>query len=67
MAGFDAARARAAGAVPEGFDPVTMTALGYAAEPGVLPEDLRTRELAVRQRRPLGEFLFLGTWGHPAP
>lgn len=65
MAGFDAARAREACAVPEGFAPVTITALGYAAEPGVLPEDLRTRELAVRQRRPQGEFLFLGIWGHP--
>ena len=66
MAGFDAALARAACAVPAGFDPVSVTALGYGADPAVLPEDLRTRELGERRRRPLGETLFLGTWDHPA-
>ena len=67
MAGFDAALARDACGVPAGFDPVSVTAIGYAGEPDSLPEDLRSRDLALRQRRPLRDQLFFGTWGHPAP
>jgi nitroreductase len=66
MAGFDAAAARTAGAIPAGFDPVTMVAVGHYGPYEALPEDLQTRELAPRQRRPLSEFVFEGTWGAPA-
>ena len=67
MAGFDTELARQACAVPAGFDPVTVTAIGHADEPDSLPDELRTRELAPRQRRPYHEVVFLGAWGHPAP
>ena len=67
MAGFDAEKARAACNVPSGFQPVTVAALGYPAAPESLPEDLRERETAPRQRRPLHESVFSGTWGEAAP
>ena len=62
MAGFEAAALRAAFAIPAGFEPVTAVAVGYPGEPPALPEDLQAREVAPRQRRPLAEFVYEGTW-----
>ncbi len=42
---------------------VAGVALGYRAEPDVLPDALRERELAERSRKPVGEFVFAGGWG----
>lgn len=66
MAGFDVARARDVLAVPPDHEPVAMFALGYRGTPESLPDDLRQRELAPRQRRPLAEFVFTGRFGTPA-
>jgi nitroreductase len=63
MAGFDAIRVRAEFEIPEHFEPMTVTALGYPGDPAVLDEDLRERELAPRQRYPLEEIAFSGRWG----
>ncbi|GAB6067557.1 hypothetical protein JCM13664_08750 [Methylothermus subterraneus] len=63
MAGFDALRAREVFAVPEDFEPMSVTALGYPGDPGVLDETLQERERAPRQRRPLAEIAFAGRWG----
>ncbi len=63
MAGFDAVRVRAEFKIPEQFEPMTVTALGYPGEPTVLDEDLRERELAPRQRCSLEEIAFTGCWG----
>ena len=38
---------------PDGYEPVAVLALGYLGDPESLPEDLRTRETAVRTRKPL--------------
>ncbi|GIW70753.1 MAG: hypothetical protein KatS3mg102_0295 [Planctomycetota bacterium] len=65
MAGFEAERARQAFGIPQEFDPVAAIALGYPGDPQALPEDLRERELAPRQRRPLAETVFGGRWGEP--
>lgn len=54
MAGFDPARARAAFAIPEGFDPLVMIALGHPA-PGAQPP--------ARERRAVADFTHLGAWG----
>ena len=62
MGGFDAARAQAAFAVPEQFTLMAMVTIGYAASADILPDDLRERELAARERRPLGELFFNGVW-----
>jgi len=66
MAGFNVEAARQRFAVPEGWEPVSVIALGYPGDPGSLDDTLRQRELAQRQRKPLSSFVFSGTWGVPA-
>ncbi len=56
---------RAAVAIPPGYDPVSVVAIGRHADADTLPEDLRVRELAPRTRRPLDEIAFAGTFGEP--
>jgi len=53
--------AREAYGIPEGVQPLTALAIGYAADPA--PEPLRERDLAPRTRKPLAEFVFAATWG----
>jgi len=67
MGGFDVEAARKLFQVPAGWDPVSVIAMGYPGEADTLSDQLREREMAQRQRKPLGEFVFSGTWGHPAP
>jgi nitroreductase len=67
MAGFDAEKARQAFAIPADWEPVAAIALGYPGNPESLPERLREREIAPRIRKPMGEFVMSGTWGHTAP
>jgi nitroreductase len=62
MAGFDAAKAREAFAIPEDFDPIAAIAVGYPGPADALPEALKARETAPRQRRKLEEFAFFGGW-----
>jgi nitroreductase len=52
--------------VPEGVQPLTGIAIGYAGDPNTLPEKLRERDLTARQRKPLNEFVFSGQWGTAA-
>lgn len=66
MAGFSAEQVRAAYGVPDTADPVTAVAIGYPGDPNSLPEDLRKKELAPGQRRPISEFVFSGEWGRKA-
>jgi nitroreductase len=66
MAGFDAEKARQTFAIPADWEPVAAMAVGYPGNPGSLPEKLRERELAARTRKPLGEFVMTGGWGHTA-
>ena len=51
-------------AIPEGYEPLTGIAIGYAGDPKALPEGLRDRDLARRPRKPLKEFVFSQTWGN---
>ena len=62
MAGFNAQAAQERFAVPQGWEPVSVIALGYAGDPESLMEPLRQRELARRERKPLEKFVFGGTW-----
>jgi nitroreductase len=64
MAGFDAGRVREAYGVPEGHDPLVAIALGYPGDPGMLPDDLKERETAPRERKPLVRFVFGRFWGN---
>jgi nitroreductase len=67
MAGFYVEAARERFAVPAGWEPVSVIALGYPGDPESLTEILRQRETAPRKRKPLEAFVFSGAWGHPAP
>jgi nitroreductase len=50
--------------IPEGHEPLTALAIGYAGDPGALPESMQERDLARRSRKPLREFLFSGKWNN---
>jgi nitroreductase len=67
MAGFDVERSRSEFAIPEGFTPIAMIAIGYPYrdELEALPEKVREKELAVRSRKPIGIVAFAGGWGKP--
>jgi nitroreductase len=66
MAGFKVDMAREIFEIPARHDPVSMIAIGYPGDPDSLPEDLRQRELASRQRKPIREFVFSGKFGQSA-
>jgi nitroreductase len=66
MGGFDVGKAREVFAIPEGFEPVAMIALGYPGDPGKLDEKLKARELADRTRKTIEEFVIRGKWGGEA-
>jgi nitroreductase len=65
MAGYDPERARSEFGIPDGFTSIAMIAIGYPyrAELENLDEKLRGKELAARERKPMGEIAFAGFWG----
>ena len=62
MAGFDAEKARSEFLIPGGHEPASVIAVGYPGDPASLPEKLREKELATRQRKPQHDFVFWDTW-----
>lgn len=67
MGGYDQAKVRACCEIPEGFETAAVWAVGHPGDPNQLPEDLRTRELAPRARKPQSSFVFEGAWGRAFP
>ncbi len=65
MGGFDADEVRKTFQLPEDWEPVTITALGFPGNPATLPPELRAREKAPRKRKPLSEVVFHGAWDLP--
>lgn len=59
MGGFDARAARDLFAIPAGYEPVAVLALGYLEG---APE-----AQAGRTRKSLADFVYSGSWGRPAP
>lgn len=57
MSGFDAPSAAEILGLEPRFVPVTIVAIGELGDPEVLPDALREREYAPRERRPLSELL----------
>lgn len=66
MIGILPDKAREVYRIPEHFEAWTAMAIGYKADPSKLPDALKERDLAPRQRKPLGEFVFAGQWGEPS-
>jgi nitroreductase len=67
MAGIVPERVRELFQVPDGVQPLTGLAIGYAGDPGLLPEKIRDRDAGRRPRKPLAEFVFSGKWGTTSP
>ena len=67
MIGILPDKAREVYQIPEHFEAWTAMAIGYKADPAKLPNALKERDLAPRQRKPLSEFVFTGQWGQPSP
>jgi nitroreductase len=67
MIGILPDKAREIYQIPEHFEAWTAMAIGYKADPAKLPDTLKERDLAPRQRKPLSEFVFTGQWGKPSP
>ena len=65
MIGILPDRARELYEIPDGSEAVTGIAIGYAGDPDALPDHLKERDLAPRERRPLSNFVFGGSWGSP--
>ena len=65
MAGFDRGKASEVFQLPAGYEAITVFTIGYSGDPDLLPDELRQRELAVRTRKPLSQFVFNGAWGKP--
>lgn len=57
MGGFDILKLRANLNVPDEFDPVIVMAIGYPGQPDILPDHLKLRELAPRERYVQQEFV----------
>jgi len=66
MAGFDVEKARSEFSIPQDHEPVAVAAVGYPGNSTELPDKLRQKELAPRQRKPLADFVFEHGWGDPA-
>ncbi|MGB7340890.1 MAG: nitroreductase family protein [Phototrophicaceae bacterium] len=66
MGGFYPDKAREAYAIPDGYTPITALALGYLGSLEQLPEKLQDREQSPRNRKPLSELVFAGTWDNTA-
>ena len=66
MIGILPDRARELYQIPEHTEAWTAMAIGYKANAAGLPDGLRERDLAPRQRKPTSQFVFTGTWGQPS-
>jgi nitroreductase len=66
MAGILPDKARELFRIPEGYEAVAGLALGYPGDPASLPDQLKEREVAPRERKQVGSFVFGGEWGKPS-
>jgi nitroreductase len=66
MAGFDSHKAIELFEIPSGWEPIAAFTIGYPGDADALPEKLREREHAPRERKPLESFVMGGHWGKAA-
>jgi hypothetical protein len=59
-------RAREIYQIPEHSEAWTAMAIGYRANADELPDALRDRDQAPRERKPIKQFVFSGSWGKPS-
>ena len=63
MSGFDAEVAALLLAIPDEFQAVSVTAIGYYGDADSLPKDMLQSEMEERKRRNLNETVFAGKFG----
>jgi len=64
MAGVELSKARQTYAIPDGFDPMTAIAIGYAADPDTFEDqELAQRDTGQRTRMALGDWVFGAKFG----
>ncbi|PQO34971.1 nitroreductase [Bremerella cremea] len=67
MIGILPSKAKTVFQLPDGVIAKTGLALGYVADPSTLPDGIKERDLAPRERKSLSEFVFTGKWGEASP
>ncbi|MEE4178096.1 MAG: nitroreductase family protein [Bacteroides sp.] len=67
MGGFSKKKAIENFDIPEEFQPLTVSAIGYQAAPEQLPEEFAKMEYNERRRRTPEEQVFAGRFGQPSP
>ena len=67
MIGIVPEKAREVYAIPKHSEAWTGLAIGYLGNSSGLPDILKERDIAARQRKPLSEFVFSDKWGEPSP
>ena len=63
MSGFDAKKSAELFAIPDNFQAVSVTAIGYYGDADSLPKDMFQSEMEERKRRNLNETVFSGKFG----
>ncbi len=63
MSGFDAGVAARLLQIPDNFQAVSVTAIGYYGDKNLLPDDMLQSEMEERKRRSLNETVFVGNFG----
>lgn len=66
MAGFSPVKAIENFIIPDGYQPITVVAAGYIGDAESLPENLKIRELAKRERKDFSHFVFSSRFGQVA-
>ncbi len=66
MAGFNPVAAREAFGVPDGVRPLAVVAVGSLGDYAAAPPEIVERDAVARERLPLAEIAFAGSWGIPA-
>jgi len=67
MGGFSKEKAKDFFSIPEDYDPMVMSAIGYQDAPEKLKPDFTKMEKAPRERKPLEELVFSERHGHSHP
>jgi nitroreductase len=65
MAGFDAAGSREVFSIPSDVRPLAVVAVGSLADYSAMPDEIVERDSLPRQRLPLEQIAFAGSWGQP--
>ena len=65
MSGFDALKATELFALPDHIRAISVTAIGYIGDPSLLHPRMQKSEVAERERKEMGTFVFSEMFGDP--